>query len=233
MSKWNNHQMMTFIHLYESHPCLWKSDLSDYKNRDKRQSALENIVAEMNIPNFTLVECKNKIKNLRSHYCQELKKIKNSMKSGAGSEEVYKPSLPWFAALDSFLQPLVTQKTVSNLEQQSTSHESTVYAQPTFTGHSSSRNTKRKRDGDETGEKFLSSALHRLETISANAIATSKKTEFDIFGQSVAAQLNNMTLEDALQLQLEIQQLITRKRINHRMQLLNRQLQRNNNNSPS
>ncbi|XP_046141946.1 uncharacterized protein LOC114881095 [Osmia bicornis bicornis] len=95
-----------------------------------------------------------------------------------------------------------------------------------------SRNKKRKRDSDEADEKFLS-ALHGLEAISVNAIVTSKKTEFDIFRQSISAQLNNISLEDALQLQLEIQQLITRKRINYRMQLLSRQLQRNSNNSPS
>ncbi|XP_046145931.1 uncharacterized protein LOC123989255, partial [Osmia bicornis bicornis] len=250
------------------------------------------------------------------------RKIKNSIKSGAGSDEVYKPSLPWFAALDSFLRPLVTQKTVSNLEvsnllfhknlltdlkkevfcficlycdlfggplcgnrnqkggkgyweihnrgvsgtfvrtvsggitrggnsggregagsgwllyvtrgfQRNTGVETrrgsrcqysnntvTIINERGLPNASLTHNTlQSKRDSDEADEKFLSSALHRLEAILVNAIATSKNTEFDIFGQSVAAQLNNMPLEDALQLQLEIQQLITRKRIHYRMQL--------------
>lgn len=116
MAKWSEQQMSNFIHLYETHSCLWQTNSPEYKNRDKRQQALENIVEEMKIPNFTVNDCKNKIKNIRSHYCQELKKIKNSMKSGMGTQDIYKPTLPWFHILDGFLRPLVTQKTESNLE---------------------------------------------------------------------------------------------------------------------
>lgn len=96
--------MSNFIHLYETHSCLWQTNSPEYKNRDKRQQALENIVEEMKIPNFTVNDCKNKIKNIRSHYCQELKKIKNSMKSGMGTQDIYKPTLPWFHILDGFLR---------------------------------------------------------------------------------------------------------------------------------
>ncbi|KAL7645194.1 UNVERIFIED_CONTAM: hypothetical protein RMT77_003580 [Armadillidium vulgare] len=39
-------------------------------------------------------------------------------------------------------------------------------------------------------------------------------TEFDVFGCSVAAQLNNMPFENALELQLEVQQVITKYRLN-------------------
>lgn len=108
--------MALFVHLYEMNYCLWKSDSPDYKNREKRESALQNIIDEMKIPGFTKSDCKTKIKNIRSHYCQELKKIKASMKSGLARDDAYKPKLPWFEAIDDFLRPVVIQKTVSNLQ---------------------------------------------------------------------------------------------------------------------
>lgn len=52
---------------------------------------------------------------------------------------------------------------------------------------------------------FLQYAIEKLETISGNARAAVKKTKFDIFGESVVAQLNNMNFEHALELQLSIQ----------------------------
>lgn len=116
MAKWNDVQMMNFVQLYKENPCLWRFDSVEYKNKEMRHSALENIVASMGISNFNVNDCKNKIKNMRSHYCQELKKIKSSRNSGSGSDEVYKPSLPWFKTLDGFLRGIVQQKTESNTQ---------------------------------------------------------------------------------------------------------------------
>ena len=45
---------------------------------------------------------KNKIKNLRSIYHTELRKIKRSAKHSDGTS-VYKPSLTWFDLMHSFL----------------------------------------------------------------------------------------------------------------------------------
>ena len=67
-----------------------------YKNKNNRQAAIENIIEEMGIPGFGIVEVKNKIKNLRSTYNQEVLKIKKSAKSGSGSEDLYTPPMKWF-----------------------------------------------------------------------------------------------------------------------------------------
>lgn len=56
----------------------------------------------------------------------------------------------------------------------------------------------------EPGDPDASTASNVAET----------KTEFDVFGSSVAAQLKTMPWENALELQLQIQQLITRYRLN-------------------
>lgn len=75
----------------------------------------------------------------------------------------------------------------------------------------SKKKLKRKKKDDNC---FLSSAIDPLETISTKTRSdTDNKTEFDIFGQSIAMQLNNMPIEDALEMQLQIQQLLTQHRL--------------------
>ncbi|KAL4122795.1 hypothetical protein QTP88_015070 [Uroleucon formosanum] len=58
----------------------------------------------MNIPDFGIAEVKTKIKNLRSTYSQELKKIECSKKSGAGTDYLYIPQVKWFKEMEAFLQ---------------------------------------------------------------------------------------------------------------------------------
>jgi hypothetical protein len=57
----------------------------------------------LNLLGFGVPEVKSKIRNLRSTYCQEKKKIANSKRSGTGSEAVYTPNVKWFGELDSIL----------------------------------------------------------------------------------------------------------------------------------
>lgn len=109
-NRWTEQTMMSFVLLYEAHPCLWNVDSPDYKDRELRKAALASLIKELGMPNFSELDCKNKIKNMRSHYCQELKKIKMSAKNATCADDVYKPSLSWFSTLDEFLRPFVVQK---------------------------------------------------------------------------------------------------------------------------
>lgn len=49
----------------------------------------------------------------RSTYSQELKKIKESKKSGAGADTIYIPSVKWFSILDGSLRNINTILTES------------------------------------------------------------------------------------------------------------------------
>ena len=80
--KWSEDKTMKFIHLYESHEVLWNTSISEYKNKHARQIALEKICNEMAIENFGVNEAKAKINNIRSAYCQEVKKVSASKHSG-------------------------------------------------------------------------------------------------------------------------------------------------------
>jgi hypothetical protein len=101
---------MKFIKLYQEEDCLWNARLLDYKNKDSRSLALERIATAMNLDGFDVSDVKYKIKNIRSSYCQELKKIQFSQASGASPEDVYKPTVVWFNTLHSFLKSFVFQR---------------------------------------------------------------------------------------------------------------------------
>lgn len=94
---------LELIELYEEESCLWNSELNDYKIREKRIAAAERIANTLNIKNFEAKHVMIKFKNLRNSYCQELKKIANSI--NAQNTTVYKPKVFWFSKMDSFLRP--------------------------------------------------------------------------------------------------------------------------------
>ena len=54
-----------FLGLYQKHDCLWNHKLETYKNKDARENALQNIVKEMEMNDFTTTEIKNKIKTFK------------------------------------------------------------------------------------------------------------------------------------------------------------------------
>jgi hypothetical protein len=109
MARWNDETVMKFVKLYETEVCLWRTSDSDYKNKKARIESLKKIVGTMDLKGFGVPECKQKIKNIRTHYCQELKKVRNSKISGSSPDSVYRPTLAWFKTVDAFLRPFTAQ----------------------------------------------------------------------------------------------------------------------------
>lgn len=91
-AKWGSSLTMQFIQEYKRQQCLWNSESPEYKNRDVRYRAYKSIAKFMKIPGFGVPEVKNKIKNLRSTFCQEKKKIAEFKKIGS----VYIPNISWY-----------------------------------------------------------------------------------------------------------------------------------------
>jgi hypothetical protein len=52
-------------------------------------------VVELNLDGVTIDDLKFKIKTIRTRYASELSKVQNSLKSGAGTDDVYIPNLFW------------------------------------------------------------------------------------------------------------------------------------------
>lgn len=97
----SNNNSRKFIEHYESLPVLWNSRLQEYKNKVRRNKALVELLEsykKLN-PQATKEDVKKKINSLRSNYRKELKKILQSQRSGASTDEVYKPCSWVFYAL--------------------------------------------------------------------------------------------------------------------------------------
>lgn len=105
--RWDSDITLKFIVLYKNNPCLYDTRHPDYKNKMERQMCINNIVEEMDIPGFFNTQCRSKIKNIRSAYCQDLKKIKIAMVGGY----IYTPSCAWFRFVDEFLRAHVISST--------------------------------------------------------------------------------------------------------------------------
>ncbi|KAK5645442.1 hypothetical protein RI129_006742 [Pyrocoelia pectoralis] len=175
---------LKFLELYEQEELLWNFKHKNYKNKDFRDNALKRLQEAFNL---TQLEIKNRIKNLRSTYSQELAKIKGSKVSGTSSDEVYKCTLIWFETADRFLRDvIVTRKTSSNLIRKI--------------------NKKKRKKND--APSYISTAIDKLEKLKDGIKDTD---EFDHFGANIAMQLRNLPIEVSLVVQSKIMNLITKE----------------------
>lgn len=114
--KLNKKDTIRFLDLYQKEPVLYNPTLSEYRDCGMRAAAAKRVAAALNICGFGPREVMYKFKNLRCSYCQELKKITDSQRSGKSTDEVYQPRVVWFTKMNSFMRPFVQQReTRSNM----------------------------------------------------------------------------------------------------------------------
>lgn len=108
--KWSVDRIIKFLDIFKTYPCLWDTSDPNYNKRDMRESAMKQLLEDMKVQEFGIISkdaLKTKIKSLKDCYRIELNKVKKSMKSGAGTENLYKPKLGWFEAADNFWKATV------------------------------------------------------------------------------------------------------------------------------
>lgn len=83
-----------FIAEYKQLPELWDVRSKEYTKRDKKNAAYERLLTIYKglKSDATVDEVKKKINTLRSNFRKELKKINDSKRSGAGTDDIYAPS---------------------------------------------------------------------------------------------------------------------------------------------
>lgn len=104
-----------FIALYESFPCIWRVKSKEYSDRDKKVEAYDSLVEKFKEIDATANRetVVKKINSMRSVYRKELAKVNKSIRSGAGEDEIYKPSL-WYFDLLRFLNDQETPRQSRN-----------------------------------------------------------------------------------------------------------------------
>ncbi|KAL5241642.1 hypothetical protein ACI65C_009052 [Semiaphis heraclei] len=105
----NEKMTLQFVELYRDQRVLWDKEHEAYNKRAERLRAYRRIADAMSVEGMGVPEVASKIKNIRSTYLQELKKIKDSAQRHlVQSEEEdasspYVPKLLWFSILDSMI----------------------------------------------------------------------------------------------------------------------------------
>lgn len=89
--EWTNDAVLKLISLYEQRPVLWNQLLAEYRDKNKRHDALQEIAVHFGVEK---IEIEKKLRYILSHFSRELKKEKEK-RSGDGAADVYKSK--WFA----------------------------------------------------------------------------------------------------------------------------------------
>ncbi|XP_037811526.1 uncharacterized protein LOC119603553 [Lucilia sericata] len=81
-SVWSREKINQLIELYKKHECLWNHWHESYKNKEKRNRAIEDICTTLNVPKF---EFGKKIHNLRNQFNTEMKKLEQRIEEAGVS----------------------------------------------------------------------------------------------------------------------------------------------------
>ncbi|XP_064109621.1 uncharacterized protein LOC135217588 [Macrobrachium nipponense] len=115
---WSKPVTRTLIELYRQNLCLWNVKLKSYKNRDKRITSLKAIAAEIREQGaaVTTDDIKKNIDTLRNQFRREFKKMKDSQRSGAGTDNLYSPKLWCYDDLAFLTDSDTIRPSVSNMD---------------------------------------------------------------------------------------------------------------------
>ncbi|XP_023942793.2 uncharacterized protein LOC112049222 [Bicyclus anynana] len=234
--RWSEEATLEFVKLYLKQECLWNPHNIGYKSKHHRDKAYSEIISEFNhIKTLTIPEVKLKIKTLRTTYIQQLHKIQQK----SSPDCIYEPSLFWFHEMDRCLKDVIHTNGLSSTDTQEASEADSSCmwinlhnSDDEFT--SDLLVTKSDEDIDSfnggtltpiklgmpytlSSKKIKKKRLKHRRLLVLNSEDSSclrkRYDEFDMYGRYIATQLRGMDLRKALQLQLQIQTLVSEARI--------------------
>lgn len=98
-----SHELLTeFIEAFRNNPCLWKIRSNDYKDKNLKLQAYNNLLEIIRKVerDATIENVKKKINSLRAGFRKEHKKVQDSKKTGSGTDQVYVPKLWYYSQLE-------------------------------------------------------------------------------------------------------------------------------------
>ncbi|XP_045761834.1 uncharacterized protein LOC123865057 [Maniola jurtina] len=181
-SQTNREWLEEFIELYRSEPCLWNTKGKEYHNRELKRSAYTKLIEKLKIidPSADKDAVVKKINNIRSTYKKERKKIADSKKSGAGTQEVYKPKL-WYYSMLLFLDDQVEPRhSCSNMDDESTDNEEIESeAQSSLAAQSTSQSSPAAQSTSESSPAAQSTSQSPTATQSTPETRSIANTSFN------------------------------------------------------
>ncbi|XP_067633819.1 uncharacterized protein [Eurosta solidaginis] len=89
---WTREKITQLIELYQQHECLWNHYAEDYKHKEKRKKAIDQICSSLLI---TKMEFGKKIHNLRNQFNSEMKKLERRIEDTGTEKESTIESCRW------------------------------------------------------------------------------------------------------------------------------------------
>nr|XP_021187175.2 uncharacterized protein LOC110373991 [Helicoverpa armigera]XP_049692901.1 uncharacterized protein LOC110373513 [Helicoverpa armigera]XP_049695498.1 uncharacterized protein LOC126054322 [Helicoverpa armigera]XP_049701618.1 uncharacterized protein LOC126055626 [Helicoverpa armigera]XP_049701770.1 uncharacterized protein LOC126055649 [Helicoverpa armigera]XP_049704633.1 uncharacterized protein LOC126056258 [Helicoverpa armigera]XP_049705200.1 uncharacterized protein LOC126056410 [Helicoverpa len=216
---WSNELELTFIECFRAEPVLWDINLKDYKNKLKTHDAWMRISTVMEIP---IDELKKKKDSLMSSYRSYKGKVKKSVQSGAGADEIYQPI--WFAyeAMDAFLGDTLKCKKSMNTErgikEPKEVNLEAIKENVEEMNENRSQSINTQKDSDQTiHRRKISSEVVDAGNVVKDALITFKSTlkrnplqpiqqddDCDLYGKLLANKLRKLSEKNRLKLMHDI-----------------------------
>ncbi|XP_059057762.1 uncharacterized protein LOC131851294 [Achroia grisella] len=240
--KISDEQTMMLLDLYEKEECLWNTTLDDYKNKEKRARAAENIARRLNIKDFEAYHVIAKFRNIRNSYCQGLKKLATGHNGRGDCTTAYIPKAVWFTKIDSFLRPHLYKNLIHFANSPVVINNEAIckelkkrYDYDDFSWANEieedsmpvpESNNDDISDYDDNSENSVGNASKRsldsnisdiihIDGLPSHSTDVNTNDSFDTFGRYVASLLKSMPRKKAISLQPRIVNLITSSILNN------------------
>ncbi|KAF5285415.1 hypothetical protein FQA39_LY16669 [Lamprigera yunnana] len=196
------------IEVYHSLPALWNIKSKDYSNRIKKTEQYNNLLRKYReyYPDADKAQLVKKFNSLRTNFRKELKRIKDSEKSGAETDDIIEPTLWYFEEMNFLVgqeEPSTSQSTIRIQDDDTQGGEDYIddveIREPINISTINRKNNgppqKKRRKVDESAELISLAQKHLQEP----------PTEFDKIASAWAVELQKMKPQ---------QQLFAKKAIN-------------------
>nr|CAI5823868.1 unnamed protein product [Callosobruchus analis] len=196
-----SHELLTeFIEYFRDNPCLWKITSDDYKDKNMKFQAYNKLleITPKVERDVTIDNIKKKINSLRAVYRKEHKKLRDSMRTGLATNQVYASNLGYYSQLEFLNDQRQGEQSADNINSEQ-DNESTLDAEYS---ENDTQNTSYNVSSPATPATSIGSSARRKRhaddeignTISLIGKGLEKPDdEYDVVGKNVAAKLRNMT----------------------------------------
>lgn len=113
--EWSNDQIFEFLNLYEKEALIWNPKDPLHKNRNSVNDAWLRMSNQMSVK-CSIKDLKKKKDSLMATFRPLSHKVKESMRTGSGTNEIFKPNWVFYDQMAKFLHGIYQPKATMNTE---------------------------------------------------------------------------------------------------------------------